>query len=144
MRSAETVVGQVVDAFEDVEEAESGQDNWFSVIAYRFWLRDGREFVGKSQGPGRLPEHLRDATLPVSIDVEYLLADPSVNRLAGDGSQSMSHMLFRWSLGLFLFVMCARPGVAMLRDGLFAYRNASSRASDGAVENGSEVRASSS
>ncbi|HLQ46072.1 MAG TPA: hypothetical protein VK137_15130, partial [Planctomycetaceae bacterium] len=88
-------------------------------------LPDGREVRGAtgSQG-GRLPPELVNAPQTVTVDVEYLAEDPTVNRLKGYGSSSFADWLVRKILlGGFLFVLLVWPGLKIFRDGITEFRS---------------------
>lgn len=118
MVHARTASGEIVDTWQEVEASDSGADSWFSGIAYRFRLPDGRLVEGGSRGTGPLAADLVNLKDPVPVEVEYHPDDPSLNRLKGDGSQSLGEWLRRFGLQGLLLTLFGAPGIALLRDGI--------------------------
>lgn len=101
----------LVDTYEDEHENEHGHVYVSDVGIYAFRLPDGREFKTLNRVPsGQLEEQL---------EVEYLPDNPSVNRIKGDGCQSVVEWLWRkiGVGGLFLLI-CITPGFLVLQDGI--------------------------
>ena len=118
MLSAKTTQGQIIDTWEDAGDGDDGRVHWSSAIIYSFKLPSGREVKGVSKGNSRLPPELADLKNPVPVEVEYVPSRPSLNRLQGDGSQSLFHWLWRTALSIFLLALFASPGFKLTRDGL--------------------------
>ena len=120
LRAAETVPGQVIEAWEDAEAGEEGGTVWFHGAVYTFRLPDGTEISGATGSrTGRLRADLIDLDEPVSVEVEYDPADPTINRLKGEGSQSLLEWLLRKAgLGALLLAMFLAPGIIIIRHGI--------------------------
>jgi hypothetical protein len=101
----------LADSYEDEHEDERGQVYPSEVGIYTFRLPDGREFKTYTEGPlGELEKQL---------EVEYLPDNPSVNRIKGDGCQSIFEWLWRkMGIGGLLLLMCLAPGFLILREGI--------------------------
>lgn len=83
-----------------------------------------------SKGSGRLSAELADLKSPVPVEVEYVPAHPSVNRLKGEGSQSFAGWFLRTGLSGLLLVLFLAPGVKLIRDGLTTLRASSPASSN--------------
>lgn len=118
MLYAETAAGEIIDAAEDAQDGDDGRLQWSHAAVYRFRTRDGRVVHGTSKGVGRLRDDLVNLQAPVPVDVEYHPHRPSLNRLKGDGSQTLAGWLIRTSGFVLLLAMVCWPGVQMLRHGL--------------------------
>jgi hypothetical protein len=121
--SARIAPGQVTDSSEDAEDRDDGGTAWYHAVAYTFRLPDGREVKSGSSGPGRLRPDFVELKQPVPTDVEYLPESPSVNRLKGSGSQTVTEWFLRkvGAGGLFLALLLW-PGVRLIRDGTADFR----------------------
>jgi hypothetical protein len=68
---------------------------------------------------GQLKEKFRDLQRPYPIEVEYLPNNPSVSRIKGDGSASITDWLWRKAgLGSLLLALFVSPGIILLRNGI--------------------------
>ena len=52
MQHHETCSGFIVDVWEDVDEADSGEDLWYSYATYTYSLTDGQQFTQTTGGRG--------------------------------------------------------------------------------------------
>lgn len=114
IRNAKTIDAELVDTSEFDGEDERG--NYYEGVngAYLFRV-DGKEFYALST-----QSHSRFDAIAL---VEYLDDDPAVNRMKGDGAQSVSEWLWRkLGLGLVLAGFCLAPGIAQLRSAYIAHR----------------------
>ena len=134
MRYGRGTVGEITETLEDVGEGDDGQSYWFSVIGYRFRTPDGRIIEGMGDRTSRLPADLIDLKTPVPIDVEYHPETPSLNRLKGEGSQTLGAWLLRTAGFLLLLAMLCWPGVSLLGTGLEEYRCAARGLPAGAAD----------
>jgi hypothetical protein len=122
--SARSASGQITDSREDAEARDEGGTAWHHAVAYTFTLPNGREVTSGSSGAGRLPSDLVNLKGSVPAEIEYLPSSPSVNRLKGSGSQSVTEWFLRKvGVGGLLLVVFAWPGVKMIRDGMSTLRS---------------------
>ncbi|HLG17758.1 MAG TPA: hypothetical protein VJH03_25160 [Blastocatellia bacterium] len=124
MLGASTTPGQIIGTWEDVQDGDDGRAHWYHGIAYTFRLPDGREIrAATGSRSGRLSPELVNSKDPIAVEVEYDPRVPSVNRLKGDGSQSLGDWLLRKVvLGGVLLILFMWPGVKLLRDGIAEFR----------------------
>lgn len=96
----------------------------FYNVDYRFTLPDGREFRGNIKSRmGRLKEQFRNLPSEIPVTVEYLVDDPTVNRLKGDGNETLQEWLWRRvGIGMLLLILFLSPGVAVIRDAFRAVK----------------------
>ena len=115
---AETAPGFVIDAWEDIQDGETGS-HWFHAATYRYDVPDGRQFTGRTgQKSGRLKDELRHLLDPYPVEVEYLPDNPEVSRIKGDGSGGLIDFLWRKiGLGLAMLLIFVWPGIILLRRG---------------------------
>ena len=123
--SASVAAGQVTDSWEDAEDTDSGGLSWSHGVAYTFFLPDGFEVKSGEVGSGRLRSEFVDLKRPVPVEIEYLAGSPAVNRLKGNGSQSLGEWLLRKvGVGGLLLVVFLLPGVQLFRSGVAELRSA--------------------
>ena len=91
MRHHETCSGSIVYVWEDVDEADSGENLWYSGATYTYILPDGQQFTQTTSGHGRLKSGFSD--LPYPIEVEYLANNPTVSRIKGEGPETIPSWL---------------------------------------------------
>jgi len=104
MRHHETCSGFIVDVWEDVDEADSGQLLWYSGATYTYSLPDGQQFTGTTSGSGRLKSEFWDLPEePYPIEVEYLADNPTVSRIKGEGPDTILGWL-RTEVGYYAFL----------------------------------------
>jgi hypothetical protein len=89
----ETTPGFIIDTWEDVEEADSGEDIWHYGATYTYQLPDGQEFSGELNGEGRLKPEFRYLSQPYPIEVTYLPDNPAVSRITEDLPDSILGLL---------------------------------------------------
>jgi len=89
IHKGETVGGFIIDAWEDAEEADSGEVVWHHGVIYTYQLPDGRNLTGELHGEGRLKTEFRYLSEPYPVQVTYLPANPVVSRIAKDLPDSM-------------------------------------------------------
>jgi len=120
IRRARIAPGRIVHTWEDVDDSDDGRTLWSHGVTYTYRLPDGRELRQDSPyAPGRLRDEFRDLQEPYPVEVEYLPEDPRVNRIKGDGSESLWELFWReLILGGFLLAAFSAPGVVLVRDGL--------------------------
>lgn len=100
-----TTSGYITDTWEEAESGENGTV-WLHGATYRYRLPDGQEIERETlTRQGRLDTDFRYLSEPYPIEVEYLPSNPEVNRIKGEGTQS----LFEWAwrkagLGILLLV----------------------------------------
>ena len=118
--------GFIIDTWEDVEDGE-GEDYWHHRAMYKYRLPDGREFTQSTKdSPGRLKDEFRNLQQPHPIEVEYLPEDPSISRIKGCGSDSISDWLWRKvGLGTLLLAWFLSPGIVLLRNGVRDFKKRS-------------------
>jgi hypothetical protein len=119
---AVTAPGEITETWEDVTDGDDGRAHWTHAVVYKFRLPDGREVIGTEHGSRRLLPELADLKKPVAADVEYDPSNPSINRLKGSGSQSLSGWFLRTAVALGLLAMFLAPGIQVFRDGLAEMR----------------------
>lgn len=119
-----TTPGHIIDAWEDVNDGSKGEAYWSHGAAYTYRLPDGRELKGRTGSrPGRLGTELTSLDKPISVEVEYDPDDPSLSRIKGSGSQSITEWLLRKvGLGAFLLFLLLLPGGTLIRTGLRGLR----------------------
>lgn len=120
IRRGQIAPGHIVDTWEDVGEDDEGGDHWLHGATYTYRLPDGREFTQETlAGSGRLKEEFRNLEEPYPVEVEYLPDNPSVSRIKGDGSDTVTDWLWRkLGLGSLLLFMFLSPGITLLRNGV--------------------------
>ena len=120
IQRARIAPGAIVDTWEDVDEDDEGQDLWSHGATYTYRLPDGRELTQSTQNkPGRLRDEFVDLQQPYPVEVEYLPEDPTISRIKGDGSDSLSEWLWRdVGLGGLLLAAFLLPGIGLLRNGV--------------------------
>jgi hypothetical protein len=116
IRNGKTVEGAATDSgFVSVDDSENRHyEGWW--VEYNFKL-DGYapHFTSRSYYADNLPYHLEKQNLPQPVRVEYLLSEPSINRLSGTGNQTIvswaksilpvAFVISGWFIGvIFLFV----------------------------------------
>jgi len=108
IRRAEIATGSLSATYEDEQEDYRGHVYLTDVGIYIFQLPDGREFKASTKRPtGQLKER---------EDVEYLPDKPAVNRVKGDGSQTVAEWFVRKvAIGSLLLVLALSPGAVLLR-----------------------------
>lgn len=122
IRRAQVAPGFIVDTWEEPEDGDDGRTHWFHGATYTYRLPDGRKFTGSAHGSGRL-----NLEPPYPVEVEYLPDHPSVSRIRGSGSSSITDWLWRKiGLGSLLLALLVSPGVAMVRAGIREMRNGGS------------------
>lgn len=73
---------------------------------------------------GRLRAELVDLEAPLPVEIEYAPLAPSINRIKGDGSQTVFEWLLRKvGAGGLLAILLASPGIVLIRDGIRVYRS---------------------
>ena len=121
IQRARTVPGWMIDTWEYCDgESDAGEALWYHGATYTYRLPDGREFT-QTTGvrPGRLKDEFFDLQQPYPVEVEYLPEDPTVSRIRGDGSDSVSDFIWRKvGLGGLLLAMFLLPGIVLLRNGV--------------------------
>jgi hypothetical protein len=107
IRRAQIAPGSLVETREHEAEDDRGHVYSSDVGVYSFRVPDGREFNTMTGAPtGELQE---------TVSIEYLPDDPAVNRVKGDGCESVLEWLWRKvGLGLLLLALFVRPGVGLL------------------------------
>ena len=112
IRRAQIISGSLVDTYEDEQEDYRGTIHYSEKGIYSYRLPDGREFKAMS----RQVEEERE--------VEYLPDNPAVNRIKGDGCQSVTEWLLRKViLGGFFLALLVSPGIALLKNGVQEMKN---------------------
>lgn len=119
--------GYIIDAWEEVDEADSGEDIWYHFVEYTFKASDGKEYVDIADGNGRLPEDVRYLQ---PIEVTYLPHNPHISEITGAVPDS-TFEVFRGQIfeiigsALFLFLgfynlrkLIMRFAVARKSDGI--------------------------
>jgi hypothetical protein len=114
LRHAQVTQGSITDASQEVGEGDEGQKVWTHTTTYTYQLPNGKRFTKQQEFPGRLRDGLE---LPISVDVEYLPADPEISRMKGTGSDTGPKWVFRTLLSLGFLTMVVAPGVYLLRTG---------------------------
>lgn len=116
--NSNTTSGFIVNTWEDAEDGEEGGTHWYHYIGYKFEIENGSTFQSTMHGSGRLKDELHNLSEPFPIEVEYLVDNPNINRIKGDGCQSISEWLWRKvGLGGLLLILFLSPGFILLRDG---------------------------
>lgn len=114
VRHAQTTRGEMIDIVEDPASGDYGDDRTTTMAIYSFRTVDGQEITAHTPD---YPGHARDG-LPRSIDVEYLTSNPRVNRIKGNGSQSIGQWIVRTSLSLALLCLFVSPGSVAVVEGV--------------------------
>ena len=111
IRRAQVATGSLVETHEHEEEDDRGHVYLSDVGDYAFRVPDGSDFKASTRVPtGDLKEQEQ---------VEYLPDNPAVNRIKGDGCQSITEWLWRKvGLGSLLLTLLAGPGIVLLRHGV--------------------------
>lgn len=111
IRHGVTTAGIITAVHEDFGDDNHGKTVSFHSATYAFQLPDGRTIeAGTGDYSGRLPDHV-----PRKIRVEYLPDDPSVSRIEGTGSPTVTDWLWRkLGFGGLLLLICLAPGVAII------------------------------
>ena len=111
MRRANIATGTLVTTHEDEQEDYRGHVYFSDRKVYAYRLPDGRQFKAITRAPtGHLNEQRK---------IEYLPDNPSVNRIKGDGCQSVMEWLWRTvGLGPLFSAALVSPGVIMIRNAL--------------------------
>ena len=127
IQNAQTAPGHVTDTWEEAESGDDGGTHWTCSYTYVFQLPDGREVTAYSgHRSGQLRPEFSYIEEPVPVEVEYFPTDPSINRIKGDGCQTVLEWFLRKvCVGGFLLVMLCLPGGYLLRDGIKALRSTS-------------------
>lgn len=121
LRSGVVADGHIVNTWENVDDDDDGRAVWTHGAEYKFWLPNGKEITAKTlERSGRLKEDFANLTEPYPIKVEYYPNDPTISRIKGDGSTTLTEWLWRKAgLGGGLLALFLSPGVALL---IAAYR----------------------
>lgn len=125
MRNHETCFGYIIETWEDMTgEADDGRLIWEHGGTYTYRLPDGREFTQYIRGHGRLKPEFQDLSQPYPIEVEYLLDNPAVSRIKGDGPNSIPSWL-RTEVGYWAFfpLILLAIGVYLLWKAVSELRN---------------------
>ena len=112
MQHHETCSGFIVDVWEDVDEADSGEDLWYSYATYTYSLTDGQQFTQTTGGRGRLKSEFGDLSEPYPIEVEYLADNPTVSRIKGEGPDTILGWL-RTEVGYLAFLPLLLLGIGL-------------------------------
>lgn len=111
IRDAQIITGSVIDTYEDWDVSDDGIIDITHSVKYTFRSPDGREFTRWSGSfSNTVPEKYQN--LPTPVEIEYLPSDPSINRIRGEGAQSMTGWVIKdivFNL-IILSVFCT-PGV---------------------------------
>lgn len=120
IRQGEITVGSLVATYEDEQEDSRGQVHFSDIGVYAFSVPDGRKFQATSRVPtGQLKKREK---------IEYLLNDPTVSRIKGDGCQSTVEWLCRKVLlGGIFFAVLISPGVALIRSAVHKLKRSAGR-----------------
>lgn len=114
VRHAQIAHGQIIDIVEDAESGDYGDDRTTTMAIYSFHTADGQDITAHTPD---YPGHVRDG-LPRYIEVEYLANNPRVNRIKGNGSQSVTQWMVRTSLSLALLCLFVSLGVVAIIEGV--------------------------
>ncbi|WP_447586143.1 hypothetical protein [Pseudoxanthomonas mexicana] len=115
IRSAEVRQANLVDT--SSFDGEDARGDYYEGVhgLYKFQV-GGKDFYAVST-----QSHSRFDSIAL---VEYLTEDPSINRVKGDGVQSVGEWLWRkLGLGLVFACFCLTPGVAQLNSAYKAHRH---------------------
>lgn len=120
----QTAPGQIVDAWEDIDQDEYGRTHCYYQASYTFSLPGGLQHTATTlPRSGRLQAEFVNLPQPVPVEVEYDPEDPSINRIKGGGSQTIARwLLVDVGMGVTLAALLASPGAWLVRDGVRAYR----------------------
>jgi hypothetical protein len=112
IRRGVTTAGIITALHEDIGDDSEGRAVFFHSASYAFQLPDRRTIKARTRDySGRLPPD----DIPRKIQVEYLPDDPSVSRIKGTGSPTVTDWLWRkLGFGGLLLLMCLSPGIAIL------------------------------
>lgn len=114
LRDKSTTTGRLVDIVENEAEDERGRVYFSDVGVYDFKV-EGKTFKTLTRKPTGKLNNIET--------IEFLRRNPTVNRVAGDGAQTV----FEWSwrklgLGIVLLGMFSAPGIVQLNTALGEYR----------------------
>lgn len=115
IRKAETTNCTLIDSYIDETEGYRGKVFFADVGIYSFFVSDGSEFKAIDRAPlGKLKEYQ---------EVEYLPDNPKVNRIKGEGCQSITEWLWRKiGIGSFLLLMFLSIGFIVLKSSIIKFR----------------------
>lgn len=106
IRGKSVAPGTLTATHESETEDERGRVSFSDVGVYQFVTNDVTYKSATNKATGRLPS---------TVKVEFLTRDPSVNRVAGDGAQTMFEWAWRkLGLGVLLLIMFTAPGISLL------------------------------
>ena len=111
-----TTKGVIKDVRENYEDCDScpGRKYLSYNASYTFQLPNGQTVEAETKDSSGL----RPDIIANGIEVEYLPDSPSVNRIKGTGSPTITDWLWRKvGLGSLLLVMCLSPGVGLIHWG---------------------------
>lgn len=115
---AKSVPGKVIETWEEFD----GEYGWSCGAIYTFRPPGGIKIKSFSSTCDNLsfspvsPDDPDDLG-PIGIEVEYIPANPTINRIKGTGVQSLIDFLLRKVvLGSILLVMLVWPGFILVRD----------------------------
>lgn len=113
--------GHITNTWEDVDDDNDGRAVWTHGAEYSFQLPNGRTMTGRTlERSGRLNEKFASLTKPYPIEVEYYPNDPTISRIKGEGSTTLTEWIWRKALfGGALLALFLSPGVSLF---IAAYR----------------------
>lgn len=113
IRNAQVIKGVLIDSYEDEQEDERGHVYFSDVGIYSFEVSDGRNFKSKTRVPtGQLKQQ---------EEIEYLPSNPEINRIKGDGCQTITEFILRKILlGGILLVVFTSFGIRIIYVGFFS------------------------
>jgi hypothetical protein len=114
--NSRTANGFIIDTQEDEVEDDEGQSRWYHSYYYEFQTPDGNTFKETKEFRGQIEDELEGIKKPYPIKVEYLLKNPSINRMKGNGNTTVFEWLWRKiGLGSLFLFMILSPGIFAIK-----------------------------
>lgn len=114
LRNGKVTNGYITNTWEDATDDDHGRAVWTHGAEYSFRLPDSREMTGRSlEYSGRLKEEFANLKAPYPIEIEYYPNDPTISRIKGTGSATLTDWLWRKiGIGGALLVLFLSPGIS--------------------------------
>ena len=115
MQRGETASGYIIDTWEDVIDTERGGVDWIHGATYTYQLPDGREFMGKLEGEGRLKPNFRSLIQPYPVEITYLPDNPAISCISADLPDNVLGMFRHSPMDYIFAAMFLFLGLYLLR-----------------------------
>jgi hypothetical protein len=114
--------GYIIDSWEDSDSDDNGVKYTYG-ITYIYEI-NGRKFTEKYTGMGRIKSEFLNLNEPFPIKIEYLPSYPSINRIKGNGAQSLFEWFWReLLLSILIYGLILTIGIKLTIKGIKDFWN---------------------